>query len=82
MFQNYLKSTLRNLNKNRLYTFINSLGLTVGMTCFILIAFYLQYELSYDQQHEKVDQIYRIAQQQKGNAFRGSDQFATTPLVL
>ncbi|MEM9849225.1 MAG: FtsX-like permease family protein, partial [Bacteroidota bacterium] len=53
-----------------------------GMTCFILIAFYLQYELSYDQQHEKVDQIYRIAQQQKGNAFRGSDQFATTPLVL
>ncbi|MEM0993786.1 MAG: ABC transporter permease [Bacteroidota bacterium] len=82
MFQNYLKSTLRNLSKNRLYTFINSLGLTVGMTCFILIAFYLQYELSYDQQHEKVDQIYRIAQQQKGNAFRGSDQFATTPLVL
>ncbi|MEN0050162.1 MAG: ABC transporter permease, partial [Bacteroidota bacterium] len=82
MLKNYLKSAFRNLTKNKLYTFINILGLTVGMTCFILIAFYLQYELSYDQQHEKADQIYRIAQQQEGNTFRGSDRFATTPLVL
>lgn len=82
MFQNYLKSAFRNLTKNKLYTLINILGLTVGMTCFTLIVFYVQYELSYDQQDEKADQIYRIAQQQKGNTFRGSDRYAVTPIIL
>jgi len=82
MFQNYIKSAIRSLTKNKMYTIINVLGLTVGMTCFILIALYVQYELSYDQQHEKADQVYRIAQQQKGNDFRGTDEYAVTPLPL
>jgi len=82
MFQNYIKIAIRNLTKNKIYTIINVLGLTVGMTCFILIALYVQYELSYDQQHEKADQIYRIAQQQEGNSFKGSDFFAMTPLPI
>ncbi len=82
MFQNYFKVAYRNLLKSRLYSFINIFGLTIGMTCFILIALYIQYELSYDDHHEKADQIYRIAQVQKGNIFRGTDRFALVPAPL
>ncbi|MEN0047429.1 MAG: ABC transporter permease, partial [Bacteroidota bacterium] len=82
MFQNYLKSAFRNLSKNKMYTLINILGLTVGMTCFVLIALYVQYEMSYDQQHEDANQIYRIAQQQKGNTFKGTDHFAVAPMPI
>jgi len=82
MFKNYFKVAWRSMLKQKLYSFINLLGLTIGMTCFILIALYIQYELSYDQHHEKADQIYRIYQQQKGNAFRGTDLFAVSPEPL
>lgn len=82
MLTNYLKIALRSLLRNKLYTFINILGLTIGMSCFILIALYIQYEMSYDAHHEKANQIYRIAQTQKGNTFRGSDGFAVTPMPL
>ncbi len=82
MYRNYFKTAWRNLLKQRLYSMINLSGLTVGMACFILIAFYVQYELSYDTSHEKADQIYRVIQQQEGNAFRGTDFFAVTPEPL
>ena len=56
--------------------------MTVGMTCFILLAMYIQYESSYDLQHENADRIYRIAQHQEGNEFRGRDRFAVSPQPL
>lgn len=79
MYKHYFKVGWRNLLRQRMYTLINLSGLTIGMSCFILIALYLQYELSYDRHHEKADRIYRVAQEQKGNTFRGTDQFAVTP---
>lgn len=82
MFQNYLKVAWRNLVKQKLYSVINLSGLTVGMACFILIALFVQYELSYDTHHEKTDRIYRVIQQQKGNIFKGTDVFAVSPEPL
>ncbi len=82
MLQNYLKVAVRNLLKNPLYSGINLLGLTIGMTCFILIALYVQYELSYDTHHEKADRIYRVSQFSEGNFFQGSDRFAVSPLPM
>jgi putative ABC transport system permease protein len=82
MLRNYFKITLRNLVRNKVYSFINIAGLAVGMTCFILIALFIQYEMSYDTQHEKAKQIYRVAQRQKGNEFRGTDLFAKTPAAM
>lgn len=82
MIKNYFKIAFRNLLKNKLYVSINIAGLTIGMTCFILIAFYIQYELSYENHHEKAAQIYRVAQIQEGDSFRGSDRSAETPAVL
>jgi len=82
MFRNYLKIAWRNLVKNKMYSLINLTGLTVGMTCFILIALYIQFELSFDAHHEKADRIYRVAQQQKGNEYSGTDLFAVSPRPL
>ncbi|WP_405384454.1 ABC transporter permease [Maribacter sp. LLG6340-A2] len=82
MIKNYFKIAWRNLIKNKLYSAINLTGLTMGMTCFILIAFYIQFELSYDKHHDKADDTYRILSQQFGNEFQGTDLFAVTPLPL
>ena len=82
MFRNYFKIAVRNLQKNRLYSIINILGLTIGMTCFILIALFIQFELSYDQHFDKADRIHRVYQYQQGNSFRGSEYFNVAPKPL
>ena len=60
MLRNYIKITLRNLNRYKGYSFINIFGLAIGMACCILILMYVTDELSYDKFHEKSDRIYRI----------------------
>lgn len=60
MFKNYIKITLRNLARQKGYALINILGLAIGIACFILIALWVFDELSYDQFHERKDQIYRV----------------------
>ncbi|HTQ65367.1 MAG TPA: ABC transporter permease [Puia sp.] len=60
MLKNYLRIAFRNLWKHRVFSFINILGLTVGMTAFFLIFSYVKFELSYDSFHSKADRIYRI----------------------
>ncbi len=82
MFKNYIKIAWRNFKKGTFYSFINLSGLTVGMTSFILIALFVQYELSYDKQHEDVDDIYRVISKQPGNEYKGTDLFSGTPLPL
>ncbi|MBU0711903.1 ABC transporter permease [bacterium] len=61
MIKNYLKVALRNISRHKVYSFINILGLAIGLTACILILLYLQYELSYDRWNDKADRIYRIA---------------------
>lgn len=82
MLHTYFKIGFRSLNKHRFFSLINITGMTIGLTCFILIALYIQYESSYDLQHEKVDRTYRVAQLQEGNDFRGSNRYSVTPLPL
>jgi len=60
MFFNNLKIVFRNIKKNKVYSFINIAGLSVGIACFILISLQVEDELSYDQFHEKADRIYRV----------------------
>lgn len=60
MFWNYLKVTLRNLTRNKLYALISVVGLSIGITCCLLIFLYVQHELSFDRFHEKADSIYRV----------------------
>jgi len=60
MIGNYLKLTIRNFKSNRTYFFINLLGLTIGITSFILIVFWIKAEISYDKFHRNAGNIYRV----------------------
>lgn len=60
MFKLNLKIALRNLWKNKGYTFINIAGLSIGMAGCILIFIFIRYQLSYDQQFKNKDRIYRV----------------------
>lgn len=60
MFRNYIKIAFRNLWKHKAFSFINILGLTVGMTACFLIFLYVRFELSYDAFNTKADRIYRV----------------------
>ncbi len=60
MFRNYLKSAYRNLSKHKAYTFINIIGLSVGLASCLLIANFLNNELSFDLFHKESHNIYRI----------------------
>jgi len=52
MLKMYLKIAFRNLAKNKLYSFINISGLTIGIASCILIGLYISNELSYDRFHK------------------------------
>jgi putative ABC transport system permease protein len=62
MFRLYLLVAIRNLFNQRVSSFVNILGLAIGMTAFILIIQYVRYELSYDDFHAKGERIFRIQQ--------------------
>jgi putative ABC transport system permease protein len=62
MFKNYLKVAIRNLWKNKTYSFINIVGLALGLTCFLLIALYVFDELTYDRFHKQANNIYRVVE--------------------
>lgn len=60
MLKNYLKTAWRNLRKNKVFSFINILGLAIGLCCFLLISMYVLDELSYDKYNTKAGRIYRV----------------------
>ena len=62
MFRNYIITALRNLFKNKIFSLINVLGLSVGLASFVLISLYVYHELSMDRYHAKADRIYRIVE--------------------
>ena len=59
MLKNYLKVVFRNLMRNKIFSFINILGLAIGMMCTILILLWVRNELSYDMFNKNADRIYR-----------------------
>ena len=60
MFRNYSVVTLRNLLKNKTYSFINIAGLSIGITSSLLIMLWVFDQLSYDRFHPKVDRLYQV----------------------
>src|SRR5690348_1728569 len=74
MFKNYFKIAWRNLKRNKIYSLINILGLSIGLACAMLIILYVKDEVSYDRFHKNGNNIYRVVSQainnktgQKGN---------------
>lgn len=60
MLKHISKIAFRNFLRNKSFTFINIFGLSFGLTTFILIALFVQFELSFDKFHEDHDRIYRL----------------------
>ncbi|MBL7742348.1 MAG: ABC transporter permease [Chitinophagaceae bacterium] len=80
MIRNYLKIALRNLSRNKGFSFINISGLAIGMAAAILILLWIQSEISYDQFHEKRERIYEAWNKAH---FSGKLQcWNTTPKIL
>lgn len=60
MIKSYIKIALRNLVKNKIFSFINISGLALGLTCSVLIALWVQDEYKVDAFHEDLNRIYTI----------------------
>ena len=60
MIKNYFKASWRNIRKNKLFSFINILGLSLGISTFFIIMLYVQHELSYDRFNENAGYIARV----------------------
>jgi putative ABC transport system permease protein len=60
MFRNYFKTAFRALLKNKTYSVINIIGLSVGTLCCLYILLYVQEQYSYDKHHKQAENIYRI----------------------
>jgi len=80
MIKNYIKSALRNIAKNKFYSFLNILGLSVGLTAFIFLYLHISDEMSYDTYHENASRIHRI----ESNFFIAgkSEMFAIVPVPM
>jgi len=60
MIKNFLKITFRSLMKNKLFVFINVLGLAIALACCIVAYLNWEYNIKFDTQHENADKIYRV----------------------
>jgi len=80
MFSNYLKIAYRNLLRNKGFSFINILGLAIGIASSMLIFLWIQNEVTYDQFHAKKERIYEAWNREE---FSGKLQcWSTTPKIL
>ncbi|QRQ99789.1 ABC transporter permease [Dyadobacter sandarakinus] len=80
MLRTYITIAFRNLAKNRTYSAINIVGLSVGMTTAILIGLWMWDELSYNQYHHHYDRIARVMQHQSYNGTTSTT--LATPLPM
>jgi len=81
VFRNYFKITLRNIGKNKAYSFINIFGLAVGMASFIIILLYLNYELSYDKWDSSLKRVAKVSLVENGD-IRQTTQAPLASLLL
>jgi putative ABC transport system permease protein len=63
MLKHYFRIAIRNLLKHKGYSFINIVGLAVGMACVLFIFLWIQDEMSYDRFHADAETLYRLEQQ-------------------
>ncbi|MBT5874732.1 MAG: FtsX-like permease family protein [Candidatus Latescibacteria bacterium] len=81
MLQNYLSVAFRTLIQQKLYVFINIVGLAVGLACFVLISCYVQYEWNFDTFNQHADNIYRMAHRSP-DVYMEKNEYASSPAPL
>lgn len=65
MFWTHLTVAWRNLLRHKIFAFINVAGLSIGLTCALIITIFVRYELSFDRYHTRSESIYKIVQDTK-----------------
>jgi ABC-type antimicrobial peptide transport system permease subunit len=80
MFYINIKIALRNLWKHRGYTFINTVGLSIGMTCALIIFLFIRQYLSADNFHPNADRIFRVVS--LGNGTEGKVPMMGVPVPM
>ena len=78
MIKNFIKITMRNIKRQKLYAFINIAGLAVGLVVCILMVLYIRFELTFDDFHENADRVFRINAHDLGRDLK----FAGTQALL
>ena len=81
MFRNFLKVALRNLWKNKAFSAINIVGLSVGLAVCLLIVLYVKDELSYDKYNANSENIYRIDADLSFNGTQFTSAVSPAPLA-
>src|SRR5678816_767959 len=81
MFRNYFKIAWRNLFRNKAFSLTNLLGLTIGITCTVLIFLWVQDELGYDKFHDNYNSIYKIMAHRDFNNQVFTDENMVLPLA-
>jgi len=81
MLKNLLLVALRNFKRDKWYSLLNILGLTIGITFSLFLIFYIKDELSYDKHNEKADRIVRIDSYIK-EADKDTMKWAVTPFPM
>src|SRR5262249_35650585 len=80
MFSHYCRIALRNLFKDRVYSVINLLSLSLAIACAIVLSSYVTNELTYDHYHQKRDSIVRVVNEITTNG--QSSRYALASRVL
>jgi putative ABC transport system permease protein len=65
MIRNYIRIALRGIMQNKALSFISMIGLCIGVACCLVLAVRIQDEMSYDQHHKDLDNLYRMTMQYK-----------------
>src|SRR4051812_10850503 len=81
MFKNYFKIAWRNLFRNKGFSLTNILGLTIGITCTILISFWVQDELAFNKFHKNYNNIYQVMANRNFNNQKFTDENMVLPLA-
>src|SRR4051812_38178179 len=81
MFRSHIKRTLRNLWKNKSYSFLNIFGLAVGIASAALILLWLEDELTFNHNFPQRDYLYHVMQNEKSDAGISTNGSTPGPLA-
>ncbi|MGC4035903.1 MAG: ABC transporter permease [Chitinophagaceae bacterium] len=82
MIKNNIKIAFRSLLRHKAFSFINILGLAVGISACFLIYLYVAFETSYDRFHSKADRIYRVVTETKTPSESNKHPYSTSPIAI
>ncbi|MEO6356475.1 MAG: ABC transporter permease, partial [Ferruginibacter sp.] len=81
MFKNYVKIAWRNLFRNKGFSLTNLLGLTIGITCAILILLWVKDEVNYDKSQKNYNEVYQVMGHRNFNNTIFTDESMVLPLA-